>query len=93
LPVSPVPAPFRPFSRPSAYRYGGGLNFPHGSAILSNMKIQINPRGNGACPLCRFHEKCLIQDSIEKHTAGTYREGELALVIYSCPKFEENTKE
>jgi hypothetical protein len=55
------------------------------------MRIEINPRGNGACPLCASHGNCRIQrrlaDNIEPINAPD--DDELEIVVYSCPYFKE----
>jgi len=53
------------------------------------MKLVINPRGNGACPLCAASGDCRIQrllaNGVEKTAAGS----EMEIVVYSCPHFSE----
>jgi hypothetical protein len=53
------------------------------------MKLEINPRGNGACPICARNGACKLQKllaaSIEKEGDGS----ELEVVIYTCAKFSE----
>jgi len=54
------------------------------------MKVEINVRGNGACPLCRFSGKCRLQDTISKSIIDfTQMDNPIELVVYSCPKFRE----
>jgi hypothetical protein len=55
------------------------------------MKLEINPRGNGACPLCVNHGACSIQKKIGENvdTINPSPEAEMELVIYSCPYFKE----
>ncbi len=53
------------------------------------MKLEINPRGNGACPLCSRNGECKLQKLL---AASIEREGdssELEVVIYTCAKFSE----
>ncbi|MDR1893936.1 MAG: hypothetical protein LBQ61_04485 [Spirochaetales bacterium] len=57
------------------------------------MELLVNPRGNGACPLCLFNNRCLIQESLGKAAAAIPSGGKLGLVIYNCPKFQENSEE
>jgi hypothetical protein len=57
------------------------------------MKVSINPRGNGACPLCIYNKKCLVQETLEKTLNTVYANGELGVVIYNCSKFLESNKE
>jgi hypothetical protein len=55
------------------------------------MKVNVNVRDNGACPLCRKEENCLILRRLIaslkefKDKNGTAME----LVIYTCPYFIE----
>jgi len=50
----------------------------------------MNPRGNGACPLCSYTGKCHIQETL-KETLDEFssEEDPMELVIYSCPFFDE----
>jgi hypothetical protein len=54
------------------------------------MSIEINARGNGACPICKFTDNCNIQETFKK-TLEEYssEDNPMELVIYSCPKFRE----
>jgi len=63
--------------------------------MLCDMKLNINNRGNGACPLCLFADNCVIHqklrsavDTAEKVFHGN-PDDEMQLVIYSCPYFKE----
>jgi hypothetical protein len=55
------------------------------------MHILFNPRGNGACPLCKRHDDCHIHDQLRtgadaiKGRNGT----DMELVVYTCPFFVE----
>ncbi len=54
-------------------------------------KIDINKKGNGACPMCTHEKFCFIRNSIAdalKSVDSTQQE-HLELVIYECPRFEE----
>jgi hypothetical protein len=55
------------------------------------MKLDINPRGNGACPLCSNHRNCRIQRRIGENldVINSAPDLEMELVIYSCPYFKE----
>ena len=54
------------------------------------MQIEINVRGNGACPLCASHKNCRVQDSLSTAIEVFYEdEDPLEMVVYSCPKFRE----
>ena len=55
------------------------------------MKVEINYRENGACPLCVHNGRCILQQSIrdsldEFDTGG---DDEMELVVYTCPRFKE----
>jgi len=58
---------------------------------LSPMKLDINPRGNGACPLCASNRNCRIQrklaDNVDELSPAN--EEEMEIVVYSCPYFKE----
>ncbi|MDR0503641.1 MAG: hypothetical protein LBH16_10025 [Treponema sp.] len=54
------------------------------------MHVELNSRGNGACPICVSTGKCRIQDSlIEKLKTFITEDDLMELVIYSCPHFKE----
>ncbi|MDR0583442.1 MAG: hypothetical protein LBG57_03725 [Treponema sp.] len=54
------------------------------------MQIEINSRGNGACPLCSFNGNCRGQDTLKKAMDSfSSRDDRMELVVYSCPQFEE----
>lgn len=56
------------------------------------MEIDINPRGNGACPLCVLNGACRIQKALaaSAENLSAHRDGQsLEVVIYSCPQFKE----
>jgi hypothetical protein len=58
------------------------------------MKLEINPRGNGACPLCGSYGSCRIQDTLTKSMAIFSEDKDpmelvMELVVYSCPQFQE----
>jgi len=54
------------------------------------MYVELNVRGNGACPICVFTDNCNIQETL-KHTMEAYsgKDDPMEIVIYSCPKFKE----
>lgn len=55
------------------------------------MKLEINPRGNGACPICVNDKNCRIQRKLAENMdelESSEEEG-LEIVIYSCPYFKE----
>jgi len=53
------------------------------------MKLEINPRGNGACPLCSSAGKCRIHAQLAAGVDKDLAEAPLEVVIYSCPYFTE----
>ncbi len=54
------------------------------------MQVDINPRGNGACPLCVQHGSCRVQKALVASTDGIPdRDSAMELVVYSCPYFKE----
>jgi hypothetical protein len=54
------------------------------------MKIEINSRGNGACPLCNSTGNCRVQDTLFKAMADfSESNNPMELVVYSCPQFQE----
>ena len=54
------------------------------------MQVDINPRGNGACPLCVQNGSCRIQKALNV-SVETLPDGDspMELVVYSCPRFKE----
>jgi hypothetical protein len=58
-----------------------------------SMKLEINPRGNGACPLCVRTKECKIK-AVLLETVGNIKGpasgSELEIVVYTCPLFKEN---
>jgi len=57
----------------------------------SAMKLDINPRGNGACPLCVSHGSCRVQRKLVDNVdpVGPADGDGMEIVIYSCPYFKE----
>ncbi|MDR1288086.1 MAG: hypothetical protein LBK08_10795 [Treponema sp.] len=54
------------------------------------MKIEINSRGNGACPFCSSNGNCRFQDTLTCSMAEfSTEEDPMELVVYSCPQFQE----
>jgi len=53
------------------------------------MKLQINPRGNGACPICLHNGRCQLQMALQDALREKEKNEELELVIYTCPRFKE----
>jgi len=65
-------------------------------AMLATMKLNINNRGNGACPLCLYACNCVLHrklrlavDTAEEAFNGN-PDDEIQLVIYTCPYFKEH---
>ncbi|MCL2233082.1 MAG: hypothetical protein FWB99_08405 [Treponema sp.] len=57
------------------------------------MKVEINSRGNGACPLCIYSGNCRVQDTLAQSMATFSQSGNpMELVVYSCPLFEEKSE-
>ncbi|MDR1566092.1 MAG: hypothetical protein LBS48_02270 [Treponema sp.] len=57
------------------------------------MQVEINSRGNGACPICNSTGNCRIQDTLTKAMAVFSNENDpMELVVYSCPQFKEKTE-
>ena len=54
------------------------------------MQVDINPRGNGACPICLSSGNCRIQDMLTQ-TLDNFSKGDsqIELVVYTCPQFQE----
>jgi len=56
------------------------------------MQVDINSRGNGACPLCHLSGNCRIQDVLAQSIEEFSEFGNpMELVIYSCPQFKEKS--
>jgi hypothetical protein len=53
------------------------------------MKLDINPRGNGACPLCAANGSCRIQRLLTDGIARMGEDFEMEIVVYTCPHFVE----
>lgn len=55
------------------------------------METRINPRGNGACPLCTRENGCIIRRKFSE--ALTDLRDPLGhgieIVVYTCPQFKE----
>jgi len=54
------------------------------------MHVEMNARGNGACPICSLSGGCHVQETL-KETLNqlSSEDNPMELVIYSCPYFEE----
>jgi hypothetical protein len=62
---------------------------------IIGMDLKLNPRGNGACPLCTRRFNCPIRKSLKegiKHVKLQYAPNNhpLEAVIHSCPAFDED---
>ncbi|TFG79846.1 MAG: hypothetical protein E4H20_11575 [Spirochaetales bacterium] len=55
------------------------------------MKLEINARGNGACPLCVSDGNCRIQRKLAENAddLNPASGAEMEIVIYNCPYFKE----
>jgi hypothetical protein len=55
------------------------------------MKLEINPRGNGACPICHRIDDCSIRE-ILKGSVSEISDPEdqgMEIALYTCPSFVE----
>ena len=60
------------------------------SAYNRYMLVEINSRGNGACPICISCGNCRIQDVLAQSVnAFSQSNDPMELVVYSCPQFAE----
>ncbi len=53
------------------------------------MRLEINSRGNGACPLCSASGDCRIQRMLAAGVVEAGAATEMEIVVYSCPYFSE----
>lgn len=53
------------------------------------MKLEINTRGNGACPICAVGDNCRIQKLLCSSVEKAEADGEMEIVVYTCPYFSE----
>jgi hypothetical protein len=54
------------------------------------MLVEMNARGNGACPFCSFTGNCHVQETlIETLKNFSSEDNPMEMVIYSCPYFQE----
>ncbi|MDR2370954.1 MAG: hypothetical protein LBD71_05710 [Treponema sp.] len=54
------------------------------------MEVEINFRGNGACPVCSFNKNCRFQDTLtDSMRKFSSKDDPMELVVYSCPQFQE----
>jgi hypothetical protein len=53
------------------------------------MRLEINSRGNGACPLCAHLRDCRIQRLLSDSVLQAEADSEMEIVVYSCPYFAE----
>lgn len=54
-----------------------------------SMKLEINPRGNGACPLCAAIVNCRIRRLLAAGVEKAGADAEMEIVVYTCPYFSE----
>lgn len=52
------------------------------------MKVEINPRGNGACPICVKFGDCRLKRALAA-SLERFNGMEMEVVIYQCPEFGE----
>jgi len=55
------------------------------------MTLKMNPRGNGACPLCSKSGHCLLQRKLTEAIAAIHPSEDMEIVIYSCGQFKEKS--
>ena len=64
------------------------------SSTIFPMRLDINPRGNGACPLCTRDASCrlkrLLSSSVEAEADPS--ESGMEIVVYNCPYFAEKVR-
>jgi hypothetical protein len=54
------------------------------------IEIKLNPRGNGACPLCGQNGACRVQGTLLKSMEEfSIDDDPIEIVVYSCPHFQE----
>lgn len=54
------------------------------------MNIEFCPLGNGACPFCKKHNKCVLQENIKESVYNFKKsktDNALEIVIYNCSEF------
>jgi hypothetical protein len=56
------------------------------------MNVDLNPRGNGACPLCVYVGNCRIRKTLKTSVSEIkiHDGSALEIVIYTCPEFKES---
>jgi hypothetical protein len=57
------------------------------------MEIQFSARDTGACPLCKKHNNCTIQNSITASFKNVDPDSDthpMEMVVYVCPYFAES---
>jgi len=54
------------------------------------MHLEINSRGNGACPFCSHAENCHVHEAVKEKLDKVFNEDDIMeMVFYSCPHFDE----
>jgi len=58
------------------------------------MQLDINPRGNGACPLCRRLPDCRIRKLLVESVASLHDSSGtgMEIALYTCPSFSEKDR-
>lgn len=58
------------------------------------MRLDINPRGNGACPLCTRDSDCRLKKLLSSSMGEVADPSEsgMEIVVYSCPYFQEKVR-
>jgi hypothetical protein len=58
------------------------------------MRLDMNPRGNGACPLCVRDANCKLKRLLSASLEGEPDVSDMGMeiVIYACPLFAEKVR-
>jgi len=58
------------------------------------MNLELNPRGNGACPICTHLKDCAIRRRLISSIADVSSpDGEgMEIAIFACPSFVEKDR-
>ena len=58
------------------------------------MRLDINPRGNGACPLCARDADCRYKKRLSSAVEPEHDASDsgMEIVVYACPFFQEKAR-